>query len=207
MGQRISGIYRLITIPSIYKGLMFSLGADNAIARYVNEALRPSPGLKMLDVGCGPANVLSYLPALDYTGIDMNEKHIAYARERHGDRGRFLVGNAAEDLKQEEATFDLINVSALLHHLADKEAISLLASLTRLLKPEGRIVTIDNVWLPRQRAAVKLINTLDSGINIRTPEGYLELLSGMGLDVETITWNDLLRVPYDHFVMIARKAS
>jgi ubiquinone/menaquinone biosynthesis C-methylase UbiE len=207
VAQRISGAYRLITIPSIYKGLMFSLGADKAITRYVNEALQPRRGMKMLDVGCGPANVLSYLPPLDYTGIDLNEKHIAYARQRHGNRGRFIVGNAADDLKQEEKAFDLINVSALLHHLADREAISLFASLTRLLKPNGRIVTIDNVWLPKQRVAVRLINYLDSGINIRTPEGYLGLLNGMGLDIHTLILKDLLRIPYDHFIMIARNTS
>jgi SAM-dependent methyltransferase len=207
MAQRISGIYRLITIPSIFKGLMFSLGADKAITRYVNEALQPTCGVKMLDVGCGPANILSYLPPLDYTGIDLNEKHIAYARRRYGNRGRFIVGNAADDLKQEGQKFDLINVSALLHHITDNEAISLFASLVGLLKPNGRIVTIDNVWLPKQRVAVRLMNYLDSGTNIRTPEGYLGLLSGTGLEIHTLILNDLLRIPYDHFIMIARKAS
>lgn len=200
MAQRISGAYQLITIPAIYKALMFSLGADRAIRRYVSEVLQPSPGMKILDVGCGPANILSY------TGIDLNKKHIAFARELYGDRGRFIVGNAAEDLKQEEETFDLINVSALLHHLSDHEATSLFGSLKRLLKKDGKIVTFDNVWLPRQRMAVMLINKLDSGINIRTPEGYLGLLSGLGFDIQTRIFDDLLRIPYDHFVMIARNA-
>jgi SAM-dependent methyltransferase len=206
VAQRISGAYRLITIPSIYKRLMFSLGADSAITRYVDEALQPTPGMKILDVGCGPANILSYLPPVNYTGIDLNEKHVAFAQQRYGDRGRFIVGNAADDLRQEENTFDLINVSALLHHLGDREAVSLLTSLKRLLKASGRIVTIDNVWLPRQRAAVKLINRLDSGNNIRTPEGYLRLLGGLGFDIQTRILNDLLRIPYDHFIMIARNA-
>jgi SAM-dependent methyltransferase len=197
----------VVTIPSIHKALMFSLGADKAITRYVNEILQPTPGMKILDVGCGPASILAYLPPLDYTGIDLNEKHIAYARRRYGDRGRFIVGDAAGDLQQEERQFDLINVSALLHHISDDEAISLFASLARLLKPDGRIVTIDNVWLPRQRIAVRLINHLDSGTNIRTPEGYLRLLNGMGFDVRTLFLNDLLRIPYDHFIMIARNAS
>jgi SAM-dependent methyltransferase len=204
LAQRISGAYRLITVPSIYKGLMFSLGADRAISRYVDEVLQPKPGMKVLDVGCGPANVLAYLPPVDYTGIDLNEKHIAHARQRYGERGRFIVGNAAEDLKQEEQAFDLINVSALLHHLADDEAISLFRSLKRLLKQDGKIVTFDNVWLPSQRIVVKLINTLDSGMNIRTPEAYLGLLNGLGFDVETRVFHDLLRIPYDHVVMIAR---
>jgi SAM-dependent methyltransferase len=204
VAQRISGAYRLITIPSIHKMLMFSLGADRAITRYVEDVLKPKAGMKILDVGCGTANILSYLSAADYTGIDLNENHIVFARQRYGDRGRFIAGNAAEDLKQEGNTFDLINVSALLHHLGDGEAVSLFASLKRLLAAGGRIVTIDNVWLPKQRAVVKLFNTLDSGLNIRTPEGYLGLLNGLKFDVQTRIFNDLLRIPYDHFVMIAR---
>jgi SAM-dependent methyltransferase len=185
---------------------MFSLGADRAISRYVSEVLQPTPGMKILDVGCGPANILSYLPPVDYTGIDLNAKHIAFAQQLYGDRGRFIVGNAADDLKQDEKTFDLINVSALLHHLDDDEATSLFRSLKGLLKPNGKIVTFDNVWLPRQRFAVKLMNKLDSGINVRTPDGYLGLLSGLKFNIQTRIFDDLLRIPYDHFVMIARNA-
>jgi SAM-dependent methyltransferase len=206
MAQRISGAYRLVTIPTIHNMLMFSLGADRAVTRYVEDILQPKAGISLLDVGCGPANVLAYLPAVDYTGIDINEKHIAFARQRFGDRGRFMVGNAADDLKQDEKTFDLINVSALLHHLADGEAASLFGSLKRLLKANGRIVTIDPVWLPGQRLAVKLVNKLDSGTDIRTPERYLGLFSGLGFDIQTRVYNDLLRIPYDHFIMIARYA-
>jgi ubiquinone/menaquinone biosynthesis C-methylase UbiE len=195
----------MIGVPSIYKALMFSLGADRAITRYVTEMLQPKPGMKMLDVGCGPANVLAYLPALEYIGIDHNEKHIAFARQRYGDRGRFLIGNAAEDLKQDEHTFDLVNASGLLHHLSDAEATTLFESLKHLLKQDGRIVTLDNVWLPRQRLVAKAIISMDSGMNIRTPEGYVGLLRDAGFDVQARIFHDLLRIPYDHIVMTARK--
>jgi hypothetical protein len=67
VAQRISGGYRLITIPTIYKTLMFWLGADRAIKRYVIEVMQPSTGTKALVVGCGPANILPYLPPVDYT--------------------------------------------------------------------------------------------------------------------------------------------
>jgi ubiquinone/menaquinone biosynthesis C-methylase UbiE len=197
----------MITVPTIYRALMSSLGVEGAIRRYVDEIVRPEPGMKMLDVGCGPATILSHLPSVDYTGIDLNEKHIVFAREKYGDRGRFIVGNAADKLGQDEKQFDLVNASGLLHHLSDEEASSLFSSLKRLLKPNGKITTFDNVWLPRQRLAVKIVNSLDSGVNIRTPEGYLQLLSGLGCDVTTYIFDDLLRIPYDHFVMVARNTS
>nr|WP_249810610.1 class I SAM-dependent methyltransferase [Bradyrhizobium sp. 157] len=183
---------------------MFSLGADRAISRYVDEVLQPKAGMKVLDVGCGPASVLAYLPSVDYTGIDLNEKHIAYAREVYGDRGRFIVGNVAHDVKQEERAFDLINVSGVLHHLGDDEASTLFRSLKRLLKDNGKLVTLDPVWLSGQRTVARLFNWLDSGMNIRTPEDYLGLLNGLGFDVQTRVFSDLLRIPYDHVVMIAR---
>lgn len=207
MAQRISGIYKVVTLPVFYRALMFALGADRALTRYA-EIVGASAGTKMLDVGCGPANILPYLPAVDYTGIDLNAEHIEFARQRYGDRGRFLVGDAGTDVQQERSTFDVISVSALLHHLSDDQAKAMFRSLAPLLKPSGRIVTIDNVWLPRQRAAVRLLNHLDSGQNIRTPEQYLSLLDGSGLAIEkTMMLDNLLRVPYDHFVMTVGHAT
>ena len=203
MAQRINGLYKLVTSPSFHRSLMFALGADRGLTTYAGAFLKARSGMKMLDVGCGPANILEYLPDLDYTGMDLNEKHIVSARRRYGDRGRFIVGDAARDLNQENDTFDLISVSALLHHLSDDEARSLFRSIKPLLRPGGRIVTLDPVWLPKQRTVVKLLNRLDSGMNIRTPEGYASLLEGLSLDFQTRTLNNLLRVPYDHFVMVA----
>lgn len=200
MAQRITGLYKLVTVPAIYRGLMFALGADRAMVRYA-EILDARPGMKMLDVGCGPANIFPYLPPLDYTGIDLNEKHIDFARQRFGDRARFMVGNAA-DLGLGNSSFDLINVSGLLHHLSDSDAIGLFRSLKPLLAHGGRIVTLDPVWLPRQRMAAALANRIDSGLNIRSPENYLALPEGF--EVQSRMLNDLLRIPYDHFVMIAR---
>jgi ubiquinone/menaquinone biosynthesis C-methylase UbiE len=181
---------------------MFALGADRGLTTYAEEFLQAKAGMTMLDVGCGQAPILDYLPDLVYTGMDLNEKHIATARQRYGDKGRFIVGDVSRDLNQQNETFDLINVSAVLHHLSDDEAKSLFRALRPLMKPRGRIVTLDAVWLPKQRAIARFLNRLDSGMNIRTPEGYVSLLDGLSLDVQTRTLNNLIRVPYDHFVMV-----
>jgi SAM-dependent methyltransferase len=204
MAQRTTGLYRAITIPSIYKGLQFALGADNFLRRYATEVLRIERGMTVLDVGCGPANILVYLPEIDYTGVDLNEKHIAFARERHGHRGRFFVADAAVGLAGDGRTFDVIKMTGVLHHLSDDECRALIASVAPLLKPSGRLVTLDTVWLPRQRLIPILMNTADSGKNVRAPDGYLALLSGLPLRVESRIFHDLLRIPYDHFVMTAR---
>jgi len=201
MAQRVSSLYRLVTFPWFYSGLQSLLGSRRGIKRFIEEVVRPAPGMVVLDVGCGQAQILQHLPDVDYTGIDLNPRSIAAARAIHGERGRFVVGDVARGLAGESATFDLIIVSAILHHLDDKDARAVFASLSQLVKPRGRIVTIDNVWLPMQNPVARLANSLDSGLNVRTPGEYVRLADHVPLRVEQRVFRDLLRIPYDHFCM------
>ncbi len=202
MSQRIGHIYKLVTIPSAYRALQSLLGADRARRRYIAEVLKPKAGMRFLDVGCGPATLVPYLSDVDYTGIDLNPKHIEFAIANYGNRGRFMVGDASQALRIDGAGFDLVNISALLHHLDDRSVRGLLRQCTEQLRPGGCIVTFDNVWLDRQNPVAKLLIGLDSGLNVRTPEGYLALAQNLPVSVETRLFTDLLRVPYDHFCMI-----
>ena len=195
MSQRVSNLYRLVTLPAVYRGLMAALGAEGAKARLAAELYRVEPGAKVLDVGCGPASIFPYLPEVDYTGMDLNPKHIAYAIEQYGERGRFLVGDASRQLQGEDGTFDLVIASALLHHLDDGRARDLLKSLCRLTRPRGRIVTFDNVWLERQNPIAWSLNKLDSGLNVRFEPQYRALVADLPVTVEGKLYRDLLRIP------------
>lgn len=207
MAQRVDNLYRLVTIPAFYRWVQSTLGGQRARAQLAQDVIRAEPGMRLLDVGCGPGTILPYLPAVDYVGVDLNSKHIDAARSEFGGRGQFRVGDVsrmgAEDLGQ----FDLIVVFAILHHLSDTQSRTLFASLDRFLKPGGRIVTMDNVWLPRQRSIAWLLNRLDSGLNIRTSEQYQALLAGLPYEIETRLYHDLLAVPYDHFCMTLTRAA
>lgn len=206
MSQRISKLYHLVTIPAIYKGLMSALGADRARRRLARELYAVPAGGKVLDVGCGPGSIYPYLPAVDYTGIDLNPRHVEHARALYGKRARFMVGDAARDLQDEAGTFDLVVVSALLHHLDDDQARRMLGRLCELLKPGGRLVTFDNVWLERQNPIARALNKLDSGLNVRFAGDYRSLVAGLPVSVEERLYRDLLRIPYDHFSMILTKS-
>ena len=205
MSQRIDKIYRLLTFPAFYKSLMTTLGADRARARLASEIFRAEPGMKVLDVGCGPASIFPYLPRVNYTGMDLNPKHIEYAKALYGTQGTFLVGDASRDLQGEDESFDLVIISALLHHLDDSQARGLLERLCRLTRAGGRIVTFDNVWLKGQSPIAWSLNKLDSGLNIRSESGYRRLAKGLPVTVDGTTYRDLLRIPYDHFSMVMIK--
>ena len=206
MSQRISNLYRLITVPAVYKGLMAVLGAERARTRLAQELYCVRPGVKLLDAGCGPAATYPYLPEVDYTGIDLNPQHIAHAKKLYGHKARFMVGDASRDLAAEEGTFDIVLVSALLHHMDDDAARRMLELLCRLLKPGGRLVTFDNVWLDRQNPIAWALNKLDSGLNVRRASEYRRLVTGLPVSIEERLYRNLLRIPYDHFSMILTKA-
>jgi len=201
MSQRIDNIYRIVTFPAFYRGLHSLLGSHAARERYVAEMLRPHSGQRMLDVGCGPGTIVPYLPELEYTGVDMNARHIEFAKTAYGDRGRFLRGDVTKFAVRDGEKFDLINVAAILHHIDDDLSRNLLRSLLNLLSPNGRLVTSDPVYVPGQRLVAWLFNALDSGKNVRTAEGYLALVDQTQCRVQTRLYGDFFRVPYDHFCM------
>lgn len=206
MAQRTSGLYHLITRPGLYAASQRLLGADRARRRFVDDLVKPAPGLRTLDVGCGPATLYPYLPDTDYVGFDLNSRHIDVARRVTGRPDRFHVGDATLELPHDDR-FDRIIVSALLHHLDDDGARAMMRSLAERLAPGGRLVTLDGVRLDRQRPIARLLLALDSGRNVRTAEGYLGLVDRLPVAVETRRYSDLSRVPYDHFCMVLRPLS
>ena len=57
---------------------------------YLNEYVKPGRGRKVLDIGCGPADILNYMPDVQYTGFDISREYIAAAQKRFGNKGRFF---------------------------------------------------------------------------------------------------------------------
>ena len=52
---------------------------------------------KILDIGCGPADILKYLPSdVAYCGIDLSEDYIRDARKQYPNM-RFVCANVADD--------------------------------------------------------------------------------------------------------------
>src|SRR5438105_2649805 len=70
-----------------------------------------SPDLKVLDIGCGTAEILSFLPKnIDYTGIERSQYAVDEANKRWGRerlRAKFIASEVAT-LPFAEESFDLI---------------------------------------------------------------------------------------------------
>lgn len=204
MTHRTAGLYRVLELSGVYELLQRALGARGARERFVQEFVRPESGDRILDVGCGTGSLLDHLPwDIEYVGYDLNERYIASARERYGDRGRFLQACVGDPLPLDPGTFDLVVAKAILHHLDDDEADELLRSTHRQLRPGGALVTVDPVFHEGQSWLARALISRDRGRNVRTPEGYRSLAATYFESPEGHLLTDRLVLPYSHYVQRA----
>jgi SAM-dependent methyltransferase len=199
MAERLSLLLRL---PAGYRLFRWLVGGESAWKIYLAEYVKPAPGDKILDIGCGPADVLNYLPAVNYTGLDISPEYIDSARKRFGAKGRFLCGDVGlTTIEGEQGTFDLVLATGVIHHLDDAQATKLFDLARLILRPAGRLVTYDGCYIPQQSRIARWLLAKDRGKFVRTREEYLRLAGARFSKVEPQLRHDLLRIPYTHLIM------
>lgn len=196
---------RLLSISSVYRSLQARLRSDNSMSRLTEEFLKITPGQRVLDIGCGPADILAHLPeVIDYHGYDAESNYIASARKRYGERGSFAVRAVSPHAVDDIGTFDVVMSLAVLHHLTDAEADILFASAAKVLRPGGRVITLDCAYVDGQHPVARLLASLDRGKHVRSPDGYLSVAHRHFEQADATILHDLLAVPYTHCIIEAR---
>jgi cyclopropane fatty-acyl-phospholipid synthase-like methyltransferase len=196
---------KLLSISSFYRSFQSRLRSDHTPSRIRDEFLRIEPGQRVLDIGCGPADILAYLPTdINYHGFDAEQNYIETARARYGDRGSFAVGAVTPDAMNDIGTFDVVISLAVLHHLTDAEADTLFASAAKVLRPGGRVVTLDCAYVKGQHPIARLLAALDRGKYVRSPDGYVALARRHFEQATATVLHDLIAVPYTHCIVEAR---
>lgn len=187
--------HRLGGFPSIYSALRSAMGGDRYWRSLVHEVAQIKPGMRVLDVGCGPARVIKQLPAgVEYVGVDHNVRCIAQAQRRFAPPARFVVAEAASVGRLGER-FDVVFAMGILHHLCDLDCRAMLDGVARLLAPQGRLVTADVVEIPDASPSASWLLSRDRGDHVRDERGYGSLLNRSFAAVESALVTDLLRVP------------
>lgn len=200
-GADLIDVRRILSSPTIYEFFSRGLGGQRARTLLVREHVRPSPGMRVLDLGCGPGTLFAHLGDVRYVGIDVSEVYIHRARRTFADRAEFRIGDATE-LDSDLRGFDLVLAFGVLHHL-DDEATGLLFEQARLaLTSEGRLVTLDNAVIADEpRLIADRIVSWDRGTHVRGPSEYERLAKAAFPTVRCTVYRDLLRIPYTHCVL------
>lgn len=195
--DRVSSV---LSLPSAYRTFRRLVGGD--LDRYVAEYVKPQPGAKILDIGCGPGDMLSALPGTDYVGLDISPEYIEAAKRRFGAAGRFLCADVGlATIEQERGQFDLVLATGVLHHLDDERAGSLFDLARVALRPGGRLITYDGCYVPEQSRLARWVLSKDRGKFVRTRDEYVRLASSFFSQIEPHVRHDVLRIPYTHLIM------
>lgn len=195
-------MHRALEWSAVYEAFQAAVAGARCDDYFVQAHVRPRPGQKLLDLGCGPGNLLGRLGGTDYTGIDINGDYIAQARRRDAaGAARFLEGPFDDPRLAELAPFDTVIANGLLHHLDDGEVLALLHLARGWLGAGGRLVTLDGCYAPGQGALARFVVSRDRGRHVRPVADYLALAGEVFDRVEHEVRSDLLRIPYTHIVM------
>jgi SAM-dependent methyltransferase len=199
MAQIDSGLRSVLGIARVFELFKSFVNRPERYRWFVQEHVGARDGERLLDIGCGTADVLDHLPSgVDYVGFDLNPRYIEVARQRRGHRGRFYCERVDAEHRFDDHTFDVVLALGVLHHLDDDEAVELFRLAARCLRPGGRLVTIDGCYRDGQPAIARYLLSRDRGRNVRTEPGYTELASRVFGRVEATLFDDLLRFPYTH---------
>lgn len=201
MSQITNGIRSILTHPSIYDLLQNIMGAQRIRRDLADQFIQVQPAHRVLDIGCGTADILSFLPAgVEYWGYDISPEYIEAARARHGDHGHFQCRPL--DLQEIASLprFDVVLAIGVLHHLGDKEAVDLFQQARAALHDRGRMITFDGCIAAGQNPIARFLIQRDRGQNIRTASEYRELATQSFSRVEG-TLRHQAWIPYTHWIM------
>lgn len=204
--ERKRGLYGALASPWLYEAVQRVMGAETLRRHFADAHIRVAPGARVLDIGCGPADLLAHLPAVTYIGWEPNPLYVERARARFGDRATFHVGlfGAAEAARLEPV--DVAIVSGVLHHMDDAQARTLFGLLHSVLKPGGRVVSVDPARVPGQHPLSRLAVSRDRGRHVRAPGAYLALARDM-FPAASGTVAHQAFPPYTRFFMTAPRAA
>jgi len=137
------------------------LGRERTFREKTLDLARPAEGESVLDVGCGTGTLAI---AAKYrvgnlgkvTGVDASPEMIGRARQKAKKRGvevTFQTG-AAQSLPFQDAAFDVVLSTVMLHHLPDDARAMCISEIRRVLKPGGRFLAIEFGGAAEQRKSL-----------------------------------------------------
>jgi SAM-dependent methyltransferase len=193
-------IRSVLALPQAYQLFWNMIGGPARSRTLVGEFIRPKPGDRILEIGCGPGTIVPYLPECEYVGFDASADYIEQARRRFP-HARFVCERVSEYTLPERSYFDLVLALGILHHLDDAEALQLFQIAHEALKPSGKLVTLDGVWTNGQSSAAKALLARDRGEFVRSEEGYVGIASKVFDNVRASIRENMLRIPYTHIIL------
>ena len=171
--------------------------------KIISDFIRPFPGAKILDIGCGTGAFSQLIqdPSVSYIGVDLNPAYIKLAKKRKYP-GLFYCEDAAT-LVLPENEFDIVLALDSLHHMDDEHVRQVLSFAKKCLKPNGRFVSIEPVITQNQPLLEKQLMKLDRGKHIRTIEANLAFFKEAFPEIHSELLNSYF-IPWTECVFVCK---
>ncbi len=199
MSQKTKKLYSILShyfFYSLFQKIMSGTSFRNKIVKkFITKN-----NVNVLDIGCGPAEILDSLTKVNYFGYDINSNYINYAKKKYKEKGKFFCKKfTSKDIKN-LPKFDNILLLGILHHLNDQEINKLMKLIKKVLKKEGNIITEDPIFVENQNRIAKFIIRMDRGNNVRDKKGYINVMEKYFSKVKNKVYHQKF-IPYTWFVM------
>lgn len=199
--ERTSGLRALLSLAPAYRAAQRAIGADHFRRFVAEEILSLDEHDRVLDIGCGTADILGHLPAVDYVGLDPSRRYVEAAAARYGTRGTFVTSpDELDDTTRDRTVAMAIGV---FHHMDDATVRDVLDLAARSVRPGGRVVSVDPAFTDDQHRLARLLISRDRGRAVRRPDELAALVAERFRVDDVTVRHDLLRLPYTHVIIRA----
>jgi len=204
MSQRKNQIYNFINNPLIYKIIQYVMSGTSFRNSIIKKNIRKS-NLKILDIGCGPAQILEHIPQCDYYGYDIDQRSIQYAKKKYRQKNyHFYCKKFNKTEIKKLPKFDFVIFFGILHHLSNKEADKMLTLCKRIMKKNSKLLTEDPILVEKQNIIAKFLIEKDRGINVRQKKEYINLLKKHFKKIKNKVTHQFF-IPYTWFTTVCSK--
>ena len=201
--QITTGIRSILSNPKIYSLAQKIVGSEKSRIDIYENIVSAQVGDNVLDIGCGPANSLKYMPQVKYWGYDISEEYIASAKARFNEKGTFICKYLDETDLKNMPKMDIVLMFGVLHHMSDDEAIRCIKLARGSLGVNGRLITIDPVFVTGQNPIARFLISRDRGQNVRNEKGYRSLIETVFSSVDSNIKHKTF-IPYSNCITISK---
>ena len=201
--QTNKGLKKFLQISKLYEALQVLAGRDLAIKKIISMInFNPTVSSSMLDLGCGPGSLRSFIPKnVDYSGIDLEPNYVNAAKVSYPE-SKFYLGGIQElqDVIPSGSQFDYITAIGLFHHVNDDIAGACFQAIKNFIKPGSYIIFFEPCFVDKQGFISKKLMAMDRGQCIRHYSDWIKLVATYFPHVDHSLCR-FYRIPYFHIAL------
>jgi ubiquinone/menaquinone biosynthesis C-methylase UbiE len=190
-------LHRIVARPFVYDLVQTAVGAKQ-VRRRLAERIGPVRDAHLVvDIGGGTGSVGAlWSPSSKYVCLDIDPLKLT----------GFIANNPTGVALQADATripiadgsVDVVLCTNVTHHLTDPLLSAMIAESARVLRPQGKLILSDALWIPNRRVGRTMWH-YDRGSFPRTAETIRAVVAGP-LTIES--W-DQFAIWHEYFVCVA----